>query len=86
MSSMRQLMAPPHHLPQERATRLGKWLFVPDRRNPAGDVRTGYLSCNGERVVLRHCSRHLADFLRTIRQLEEDFASRCGAQTVLAGA
>ncbi|MFB7665011.1 hypothetical protein ACFC1R_13815 [Kitasatospora sp. NPDC056138] len=61
---------------------LGKWLFVPDRRNFAGDVRTGYLSCNGERVVLQHCSRLLADFVRTIRQLEEDFAARCGVDSV----
>ncbi|GAB2693713.1 hypothetical protein GCM10010442_09190 [Kitasatospora kifunensis] len=60
---------------------VGKWLFVPDRRNAAGDVlRTGYLSCNGERVVLRHCSRLLADFLRTIRQIEENFAARIGAE------
>lgn len=66
-------------------TSLGKWLFVPDRRNFAGDVRVGYLSCNGERVVLQHCSRLLADFLRTIRQLEEDFAARCGADPVMAG-
>jgi hypothetical protein len=41
-------------------------------------VRTGYLTCNGERVVLSHCSRLLADLLRTIHQLEEDFAERCG--------
>ncbi|MFI6443889.1 hypothetical protein [Kitasatospora sp. NPDC050543] len=62
------------------------WLFVPDRRNPAGDVRTGYLSGNGERVVLQHCSRLLADFLRTIRQIEEDFTARCGAEPAQAGA
>ncbi|GAA1233439.1 hypothetical protein GCM10009665_24650 [Kitasatospora nipponensis] len=58
---------------------IGNWLFVPDRRNAAGDVRTGYLSRNGERVVLAHTSRLLADFLRRIRQLESDFAARLGA-------
>lgn len=54
---------------------------MPDRGNAAGDVRNGYLSCNGERVVLRHCSRLLADFVRTIRQLEENFATRSGADS-----
>lgn len=81
---MRQPMASPpsQHDP---VTSLGKWLFVPDRRNIAGDVRVGYLSCNGERVVLQHCSRLLADFVRTIRQLEEDFAARCGVDPAGAG-
>ncbi|MDH6107806.1 hypothetical protein P3T36_006418 [Kitasatospora sp. MAP12-15] len=65
---------------------FGKWLFVPDRRNAAGDVRTGYLTCNGERVVLAHCSRLLADLLRTIRQLEQDFAAQCGVDTMPARA
>jgi hypothetical protein len=53
---------------------LGRWLFVPDRMNAVGDVRVGYLSCNGERVVLLHCSDLLADLVRTIRQLEDAFA------------
>lgn len=83
---MCQPMTLPHRLPKEPATRLGEWFFVPDRRNPAGDVRIGYLSCNGERVVLHHCSSYLADFLRTLRQLEEDFARRCGAEPVPTGA
>ncbi|GAA4854628.1 hypothetical protein GCM10023235_35070 [Kitasatospora terrestris] len=51
---------------------------MPDRTNAAGDVQTGYLVRNGERVILRHCSRLLAEFLRTIRQLEIGFAVRGG--------
>ncbi|MGK4584768.1 hypothetical protein [Kitasatospora sp. HPMI-4] len=66
-------------------TSLGKWLFVPDRSNFAGDVRTGYLSCNGERVVLQDCSRLLADFVRKIRRIEEDFIARCGVDSGMAG-
>ncbi|MFH9349392.1 hypothetical protein [Kitasatospora sp. NPDC017646] len=58
---------------------LGTWLFVPDRRNAVGDVSTGYLSRNGERVVLSHTSRPLADLVRKISQLENDFAARIGA-------
>ena len=59
-------------------------MFVPDRRNAAGDVRTGYLTCNGERVTLAHCSRLFADLLRTIRHLEQDFAAQCGADPMPA--
>ncbi|MER6302741.1 hypothetical protein ABT247_24750 [Kitasatospora sp. NPDC001539] len=58
---------------------LGPWLFVPDRRNAVGDVSTGYLSRNGERTVLSHTSRPLADLVRRIGQLESDFAARIGA-------
>ncbi|GAA1239990.1 hypothetical protein GCM10009665_33580 [Kitasatospora nipponensis] len=65
---------------------FGRWLFVPDRLNAAGDVRTGYLACNGERVVLAHCSHLLADLLRTIRQLERDFATGCGVDPMPARA
>lgn len=81
---MRRPMAVP--LPQhDPVTSLGKWLFVPDRSNFAGDVRTGYLSCNGERVVLQDCSRLLADFVRKIRRIEEDFIARCGVDSGMAG-
>ncbi|MFE0462617.1 hypothetical protein ACFW1A_25510 [Kitasatospora sp. NPDC058965] len=65
---------------REPVTTVGGWLFVPDRRNPAGDVHTGYLACNGRRVVLRHTSRLLADFLRQIRQLEGEFTARIEPQ------
>ncbi|MFD9125295.1 hypothetical protein [Kitasatospora sp. NPDC059571] len=65
--------------------RLGKWFFVPDRANVAGDVRAGYLYCNGERVVLQHCSRLLADFARTIRRLEYEFSVRCTTEQRPAG-
>lgn len=82
-------MCYPNTLPppdRDPVCNAGKWLFVPDRRNAAGDVRTGYLSCNGERVVLRHCSRLLAEFLRTLRQIEENFAARIGTEpTALEG-
>ncbi|WP_152648810.1 hypothetical protein [Streptacidiphilus anmyonensis] len=44
--------------------------------NAVGDVRVGYLSCNGKQVVLRHSSDILADLVRTIRQLEHDFTRR----------
>ncbi|MEU9132439.1 hypothetical protein AB0D08_30750 [Kitasatospora sp. NPDC048540] len=63
---------------REPVAALGNWLFVPDRRNAVGDVRTGYLVCNGERVVLRHTSRLLADLMRKIRHLEREFAARIG--------
>ncbi|WP_344442426.1 hypothetical protein [Kitasatospora nipponensis] len=49
-------------------------------------MRTGYLACNGERVVLAHCSHLLADLLRTIRQLERDFATGCGVDPMPARA
>jgi hypothetical protein len=42
-------------------------------------VRTGYLFSNGERVVLSHTSRLLADFMSKIRHLESDFAARLAA-------
>ncbi|MFD5462060.1 hypothetical protein ACFWIQ_04400 [Kitasatospora sp. NPDC127059] len=42
-------------------------------------MTTGYLSRNGERVVLAHTSRPLADFVRKISQLESDFAARIGS-------
>ncbi|MEV4615807.1 hypothetical protein AB0K43_24930 [Kitasatospora sp. NPDC049258] len=43
-------------------------------------MRTGYLFRNGERVVLSHTSRLLADFMRKMRQLENDFVVRLGAR------
>ncbi|MFJ2862887.1 hypothetical protein [Kitasatospora sp. NPDC087314] len=64
---------------REPVAPLGTWLFVPDRRNAVGDVSTGYLSRNGERVVLSYTSRPLADLVRTISQLESDFATRIGS-------
>jgi hypothetical protein len=64
---------------REPVCSVGSWLFVPDRRNAAGDVQCGYLARNGERVVLAHCSRLLADFLRTIRHLQESHAQRAGS-------
>lgn len=51
---------------------------MPDRVNAVGDVRTGYLCRNGERVVLQHCSRLLADFVRTLRELEAGVTARLG--------
>jgi hypothetical protein len=65
---------------REPVTTVGSWLFVPDRRNHAGDVRIGYLARNGQRVVLRHTSRLLADFMRKIRQLEGDYTARIEPQ------
>ncbi|MGW2370920.1 MULTISPECIES: hypothetical protein [Kitasatospora] len=70
--------APPPTV-RESIAPLGAWLFVPDRRNAVGDVSTGYLLRNGERVVLAHTSRPLADLVRKIGQLESDFAARIGA-------
>ncbi|MDH6117761.1 hypothetical protein [Kitasatospora sp. GAS204B] len=67
------------HPDRDPVTSVGTWLFVPDRQNPAGDVRTGYLSRNGERVVLPHSSGLLAAYLRKLRQLESDFAARIGS-------
>ncbi|MFI9271279.1 hypothetical protein ACIGXM_11280 [Kitasatospora sp. NPDC052896] len=46
----------------------------------AGDVSTGYLSRNGVRVPLPYTSGLLADFMREIREMEEEFAVRCGAR------
>lgn len=64
---------------REPVAPLGNWLFVPDRHNAVGDVATGYLARNGERVTLSYTSRALADFERTIRQLQSDFAARIGS-------
>ncbi|MEW1907288.1 hypothetical protein AB0442_02370 [Kitasatospora sp. NPDC085895] len=69
----------PHSSERDPICSLGAWLFVPDRQNAAGDVETGYLVRNGRRVVLWHCSRILADFLRTLRRLECRFAVTGGA-------
>lgn len=41
-----------------------------------GDAESGYLAKNGERVVLRHCSRNLAELIRILRQLEFEFSIR----------
>ncbi|GAA5006213.1 hypothetical protein GCM10025734_46090 [Kitasatospora paranensis] len=86
MSSAQLPMAPASAPGTDPVCRLGAWFFVPDRVNACGDVRTGYLHGNGERVVLEHCSRLLADFARTIRLLEDDFSVRCTTeQTPAAG-
>lgn len=82
MSAMRQRNALPR-ADRDPVCDAGGWLFVPDRRDAAGDVQCGYLSRGGERVVLRNCSRLLADFLLRIRQLEEGFAeglAGCGSR------
>ncbi|MFJ1707471.1 hypothetical protein [Kitasatospora sp. NPDC088346] len=65
---------------------MGTWFFVPDRSNAIGDVRPGYLSRNGERVVLTYCSETLALLLGRIRQLEEEFAPRWGGLAAQAEA
>ncbi|MFI9365189.1 hypothetical protein ACIG5E_29675 [Kitasatospora sp. NPDC053057] len=41
-----------------------------------GDLENGYLVKNGERVVLKHCSRQLAELFRILRRLEFEFAMR----------
>jgi hypothetical protein len=77
MSSTRQ----PHvSQPTDPTARLGRWLFVPDQEDADGEVCVGYLSCQGERVVLSHSSDLLADFVRRIQQLEDDFARRSGSR------
>lgn len=63
----------------ERAYSVGAWFFMPDRRNPSGDVRPGYLSRNGERVILQYCSGALTGLLHTLYQLDSDLATRWGA-------
>ncbi|MFC9330838.1 hypothetical protein [Kitasatospora sp. NPDC057015] len=85
MTSMQQ--SPPQ--PSSRPDPLGDpgtWLFVPDSRNAQGEVRPGYLSRDGERVVLAYCSGILGDLLRTIRQLEDDVAARWDALPLPVGA
>ena len=73
MSSTRQ----PHaSQPPDPTARLGRWLFVAGQKDAEGEVCVGYLSCKGERVVLSHSSNLLADFVRRIQQLEDDFALR----------
>ncbi|WP_371493831.1 hypothetical protein OG871_02155 [Kitasatospora sp. NBC_00374] len=64
----------------------GAWVFVPDSTNSLGEVQHGYLTCDGERVVLPYCSGVLADLLRTIRQLEGDIAHRWDSLPTPAGA
>ncbi|MDH6710474.1 hypothetical protein P3T27_007224 [Kitasatospora sp. MAA19] len=41
-----------------------------------GDLEGGYLVKNGERVVLTHCSRQLAELFRILRRLEFEFSMR----------
>jgi hypothetical protein len=67
----------PLHVDREPICSLGKWLFVPDRRTAGGDIRAGYLACNGERVVLRYCSGIMVDFVRAVREIEKNFTTRC---------
>jgi hypothetical protein len=52
------------------------WLFVPGRRNTMGDLESGYLVRNGERVALTHCSLQLAELFRILRRLEFEFSMR----------
>ncbi|MFF9647324.1 hypothetical protein [Kitasatospora aureofaciens] len=67
----------PLPLEPDRICNVGdNWLFVPDRINVTGDAESGYLVKNGERVVLRHCSRNLAELFRILRQLEFEFSIR----------
>ncbi|UKZ03668.1 hypothetical protein BOQ63_006155 (plasmid) [Streptomyces viridifaciens] len=76
---MNQSTESPLPLPLEpdRICNVGDdWLFVPDRINVMGDAESGYLAKNGERVVLRHCSRNLAELIRILRQLEFEFSVR----------
>ncbi len=76
---MNQSTESPLPLPLEpdRICNVGDdWLFVPDRINVMGDAESGYLAKNGERVVLRHCSRNLAELIRILRQLEFEFSIR----------
>ncbi len=85
MTSMHQ--SPPQPSPgPDPLHGFGPWLFVPDSRNAQGDVRPGYLSRNGERVVLAYCSGILGDLLRTIRQLEDDVIARWDAPPRAVGA
>ncbi|WP_158845662.1 hypothetical protein [Streptomyces sp. NRRL WC-3742] len=68
---------PPLPLDRDRICSAGdNWLFVPDRTNPAGDLEIGYLVKNGERVVLAHCSRQLAELFRILLRLEFEFSTR----------
>jgi hypothetical protein len=70
-------------LPGRNSPALEQWIFVPavagpDREDSAPDrADSGYLQRGSEQVPLPHCSRLLTDFLRTIRQIEDDFAQRC---------
>jgi hypothetical protein len=48
--------------PRDPVCSPGKWLVVPDRANVTGNVRTGNLCCNGERVVLPLTGRFAPDF------------------------
>ncbi|MGW2372972.1 MULTISPECIES: hypothetical protein [Kitasatospora] len=76
---MSQTVKPPLPLLLERdriCSAGDNWLFVPDRRNPAGDLQIGYLVKNGERVELTHCSRQLAELFRILRRLEFEFSTR----------
>jgi hypothetical protein len=55
---------------------LEQWTFVPS--NSGNDPAKGaYLQRGSEQVMLAHSSRLLADFLQTIRQIEDDFTRRC---------
>jgi hypothetical protein len=58
-----------------RRPALEQWIFVPSNSG-ANSMKDAYLQRGTERVLLAHCSRLVADFFSTIRQIEDDFARR----------
>ncbi|MEZ0092385.1 hypothetical protein [Streptacidiphilus sp. EB129] len=75
----------PSHLDGYPVCRLGKWLFVPDRRNTLGHVRVGYLAHGSELIALPYSSGILFDFVQAIRQIEANFTERCDGGRTHAG-
>jgi hypothetical protein len=58
-----------------RRPALEQWIFVPSDSG-TDPTKGAYLQRGSERVLLAHCSRLVADFFQTIRQIEDDFARR----------
>jgi hypothetical protein len=55
------------------ARRLGEWHYIPDRRNLSGEPLQGYLSGEGMTIALRHSSEFLAELVRLLDELQEEF-------------
>jgi hypothetical protein len=58
-----------------RRPALDQWIFIPSHGG-TDPTKDAYLQRGSERVPLAHCSRLVADFFQTIRQIEDDFARR----------
>lgn len=87
VTSPHLIPAPPLGMPQsdEGCARLGEWLFVPPPQDDPDGRAVAYLERGGEQVRLEYSSWLVADFARSIRQIESDFTRRFGVRTTRTG-